>query len=103
MLWGDGRYQEAIESLMGVRTMAFKRAMAEGNEEQVRVLSTVGLELLLAAIRGGREAITRRLSRTWVIVLADVIDKGHKQTVDSLINTRAEVFRKAIIRDDLNE
>lgn len=100
---GDGRYQETVESLIGARTKAFEKAMIEGNGEEVRMLSTVGLELLLAAIRGGKEAITRSLSRTWVIALADAIDKGHKQTVDSLVNTQTEVFREAIIRDDLNE
>jgi hypothetical protein len=85
------------------RIMMFKKAIAAGNKERTKVLAAVGTELLLAAIRADNAAATRSIAKSIMKGLADVIDQGQKQTVDSLMNSQVEVFRQVASVGDLNE
>jgi hypothetical protein len=95
--------QGMVDSLMEARMTMFSKAIAAGNEKKARVLSALGVELLLAAIRAENTATTRIIAKSLMKGLADATDRGHKQTVNSLMNAQMEVFSRVASSGDLYE
>ncbi|OOF97616.1 hypothetical protein ASPCADRAFT_4224 [Aspergillus carbonarius ITEM 5010] len=89
--------------LHDVLTRPFTRTIIDGDESKARENGTIGIELILAAIRGQRASSISRLARSWVLSLIDALPRGSSDIVSQLIAARTRQLTEIIMYSDARE
>lgn len=92
-----------VSGLVHERNAAFRDAIAAGNNEEAVEVSQVGVELVLAAINGGKLKLARELSLAWIAALGAVTHSGYRGALDGLVEFKTKTLTEELVAGNNQE